>query len=247
MKKLLLTISYDGTDYHGWQIQPNGITVQEVMENATERLFGKKTDVTGCSRTDAGVHAKEYVCSFKGETTIPTDKIPIVLNTFLPDDIRAYKCEEVPDDFNARFCTLKKAYEYKILNAPVSDPNLRRNVWHYPINLDFEEMKKAAQILEGKHDFAAFCAAGSVVKNTVRNLMKLSLSKEGNIITIRAEGDGFLYNMVRIIAGTLVYVGNGKLTKENVKEYLEKKDRRLMGITAPPQGLMLVEVTYGKD
>ncbi len=240
-----LTMAYDGTEYHGWQRQKNGITVQEVMEDAALKLFGKKTDVTGCSRTDAGVHAKEYVCSFKGETTIPTDKIPIVLNTFLPEDIRAYKCEEVSEDFNARFYAIKKAYEYKILNAPVSDPNLRRSVWHYPIKLDIDEMKKAARILEGKHDFAAFCAAGSVVKSTVRNLMELSVNKDGDIITIRAEGDGFLYNMVRILAGTLVYVGNGKLTKENVREYLLKKDRRLMGITAPPQGLTLVEVTYG--
>ena len=120
-------------------------------------------------------------------------------------------------------------------------------MWHYPIELNLEEMKKAAGILEGKHDFAAFCAAGSVVKSTVRNLMKLTITKEGDILTIRAEGDGFLYNMVRIIAGTLVYVGNGKLTCDNVKEYLLKKDRRLMGITAPPQGLTLVEVTYGKD
>lgn len=242
-----LTIAYDGTEYHGWQRQKNGITVQEIMEDATQRLFGKKTDVTGCSRTDAGVHAKEYVCSFSGETTIPTDKIHVVLNTFLPEDIRAYSCEEVSGDFNARFCAIKKAYEYKILNASVNDPNLRRSVWHYPIALNLEEMKKAASFLEGKHDFAAFCAAGSVVKSTVRNLYSLSVNKEGDIITIRAEGDGFLYNMVRIIAGTLVYVGNGKLTCGDVREYLLKKDRRLMGITAPPQGLTLVEVTYGKN
>ena len=148
MRNLLLTLRYDGTQFHGWQIQPNAVTVQQELCNALKRISGNDENIIGCSRTDAGVHAKEYVCSFKGETTIPTDKIPIVLNTFLPDDIRAYKCEEVPDDFNARFCTLKKAYEYKILNAPVSDPNLRRNVWHYPINLDFEEMKKAIKARE---------------------------------------------------------------------------------------------------
>ena len=241
-----LTMAYDGTCYHGWQRQKNGITVQEIMENTLFEIFGKETVVTGCSRTDAGVHASVYVCSFIAETTIPCDKIPIVINNKLPEDIRAYECEEVDSSFNARFNAVKKAYEYKILNAPVNNPLLRNRVWHYPIALDVSKMEKAALILQGKHDFAAFCAAGSTAKTTVRNLMSLTVKKEGDIITVRAEGDGFLYNMVRILAGTLVYVGNGKLSIDEVGEYLEKKDRRLMGITAPPQGLTLVEVTYGK-
>ena len=222
-----MTMAYDGTNYHGWQRQKNGITVQEVLENILTEVFSKETVVTGCSRTDAGVHAKVYVCNFCGETTIPTEKIPFVLNTKLPDDIRVYKCEEVPKDFNARFHTVTKAYEYKIVNRAFNDPLLRNFAWHYPVELDIEKMKKAAEIIKGKHDFASFCAA-----------------KEGDIITVRAAADGFLYNMVRIIVGTLVYVGNGKLSENDIKELIEKKDRREMGITAPPQGLSLVEVNY---
>jgi len=239
-----LTIAYDGTNYCGWQRQKNGITVQEVMEDVVSEMFGKETAVTGSSRTDAGVHAKTYVCSFKGETTIPVGRMHTVLNTRLPRDIRAYKCECVPENFNARFDAVKKAYEYKILNAEVSDPILRNYAWHYPIKLDFEKMTQAAEIMKGKRDFKAFCAAGSTVKTTVRNLMELSLKKEGNLITVRAAADGFLYNMVRIITGTLVYVGNGKLSTEDIEMLITGKDRRLMGITAPPQGLALVEVIY---
>ena len=239
-----MTMAYDGTNYHGWQRQKNGITVQEVLEDKLCEMFGKETTVTGCSRTDAGVHARIYVCSFSGETTIPTDKIPFVLNTMLPDDIRVYKCEEADDTFNARFHTVTKAYEYKIVNRNFADPLLRNFAWHYPVLLDVEKMKRAAEIIKGKHDFASFCAAGSVVKSTVRNLTELTVTKENDVITIRAAADGFLYNMVRIIVGTLVYVGNGKLCENDIKELIEKKDRREMGITAPPQGLSLVEVNY---
>lgn len=239
-----LTIAYDGTAYHGWQRQKNGITVQEVLEEIISDVFGNDTTITGCSRTDAGVHARTYVCSFSGKTTIPTDKIPFVLNTKLPDDIRAYKCETVHDDFNARFETVSKAYEYKILNRCFHDPLERNFAWHYPVKLDVEKMVKAAKIIEGKHDFASFCAAGSSVKSTVRNLMELSVEVDGDLITVRAKADGFLYNMVRIIVGTLVYAGNGKLCVEDIKELIDKKDRRLLGITAPPQGLSLVEVNY---
>lgn len=239
-----LTMAYDGTLYHGWQRQKNGITVQEVLEKAVSDMFGKETAITGCSRTDAGVHAKIYVCSFQGETSIPCEKIPFVLNTVLPPDIRAYKCEAMDENFNARFNTVTKAYEYKILNAPVADPLLRNFAWHYPVKLDVEKMKKAAQIIVGKHDFASFCAAGSKVKSTVRTVTELSVSVDGNLITVRAAADGFLYNMVRIIVGTLVYVGNGKLLVNEIEDLLHKKDRRLMGITAPPQGLSLVEVNY---
>ncbi len=239
-----LTMAYDGTNYHGWQRQKNGITVQEVMEDVLGKMFGVPTAVTGCSRTDAGVHAKVYVCSFSGETTIPSDKIPFVLNTMLPDDIRAYECVVMHDSFNARFETVSKAYEYKILNRCFHDPLLRNYAWHYPVKLDIEKMKKAAEIIRGKHDFASFCAAGSVVKSTVRNVTDLTVNSDGDVITVRAEADGFLYNMVRIITGTLVYVGNGKLQVEDIENLINKKDRRLLGITAPPQGLSLVEVNY---
>lgn len=239
-----LTMAYDGTAYHGWQVQKNGITVQEVLQNVLKDIFKADIAVTGCSRTDAGVHAKTYVCSFSADTTIPPGKIPFVLNTHLPEDIRAYNCSAVEDGFNARFQTVTKAYEYKIVNRPFQDPLMRNFAWHYPVKLDVEKMRKAAQIIKGERDFAAFCAAGSKVKTTVRNVTELSVKEEDGIITVRAAANGFLYNMVRIIVGTLVYVGNGKLSVEDVKTALEKKDRRLCGITAPPQGLALVEVNY---
>ena len=239
-----MTLAYDGTNYHGWQRQKNGITIQEVIEDCLTEIFGREAVVTGCSRTDAGVHAKTYVCCFSGETTIPADKMPFVLNTMLPSDIRVYKCETQREDFNARFETVSKAYEYVIVNRPFADPLLRNFAWHYPVKLDIEKMKKAASIIQGKHDFASFCAAGSSAKTTVRNLMELTVRADGDIITVRAKADGFLYNMVRIIVGTLVYVGNGKLSENDIKSLIDKKDRRLMGITAPPQGLSLVEVNY---
>ena len=152
--KYKLTLSYDGTNYHGWQFQKNGITIQEVLENALSKIFNCNIAVTGCSRTDARVHAEKYVCSFEGETTIPTSKIATVINTKLPEDIRAYHCEEEKEDFNARFDTKKKAYEYRILNREVADPILRNYVWHYPIKLDVKKMQKAAKIIQGKRDFA---------------------------------------------------------------------------------------------
>lgn len=239
-----MTLSYDGTNYHGWQRQHNGITVQEVIEDSLSEIFHSNITVTGCSRTDAGVHARIYVCNFSGSTTIPADKIPFVLNTVLPPDIRVFACETVDDTFNARFNTISKSYEYIIVNRCFADPLLRNFAWHYPIKLDVEKMKEAASLIRGKRDFASFCAAGGSAKTTVRNLMELSVKEEKNIITIKASADGFLYNMVRIIVGTLVYVGNGKLSVDNLLSLLEKKDRRLMGITAPPQGLSLVEVNY---
>lgn len=240
----ILKIAYDGTLYHGWQRQKNGITVQEVMENTLSELLGTETAVTGCSRTDAGVHAKIYVCNFRGETSIPEEKLPIVLNMYLPPDIRVYGCKATREDFNARFCTHGKIYEYKILNRAYADPILRNFVWHYPIKLDVDKMRLAAEKMRGKRDFACFCAAGSRVKSTVRNLYELSVLDDGDMITIRAGADGFLYNMVRIITGTLVYVGNGKLTADEVAALMDKGDRRLAGITAPPQGLALTEVFY---
>ncbi len=242
--KYKLTLMYDGTAYHGWQRQQNGITVQEVAENKISAMLGTETAVVGCSRTDAGVHAKMYVCSFFGSTTIPADKIPFVLNTALPPDIRAVGCEIADDAFNARFDTVKKTYEYRILNSVHADPFLRNYAWHYPIALDFDEMSRACEIIRGKRDFRCFMAAGSKVKNTVRNLSELKLERDGKLITVTAAADGFLYNMVRIIVGTLVYIGNGKLKNDELEGLFAAGDRRKMGITAPPQGLSLVKVEY---
>lgn len=241
---LKLTIKYDGTSYHGWQRQPNGITVQEVLEDTLEKVFKKKIVVTGCSRTDAGVHAAMHVSNFKCDTSIPVHKIPLVLNQYLPQDIRAAECVVEKDDFNARYHTVEKTYRYRILNSEHNDPFLGRYSWHYPIKLDVEKMKQAAEYMVGERDFTAFMASGSSAKTTVRNLKRVEVEKTGDLITITATANGFLYNMVRIIVGTLVYVGNGKLTAEEVKTILIEKDRRLGGVTAPPEGLRLEEVVY---
>ncbi|MBR5535352.1 MAG: tRNA pseudouridine(38-40) synthase TruA [Clostridia bacterium] len=241
---LKLTLKYDGTEYHGWQRQPNGITIQEILEDALEKVMKKKITVTGCSRTDAGVHALMHVSNFKCETSIPVHKIPLVLNQQLPEDIRAVDCTLEEDGFNARYHTKEKTYRYRILNCEHNDPFLSRFVWHYPIKLDVDAMKKAAESMVGEKDFTAFMASGSSAKTTVRNLKRVEVEKDGNLITITATANGFLYNMVRIIVGTLVYVGNGKLTVDEVARILEEKDRTLGGVTAPPQGLRLEEVVY---
>ncbi len=239
-----LTLKYDGTAYHGWQRQPNGITVQEVLEDALEKVFKKKIVVTGCSRTDAGVHAVMHVSNFRCNTSIPVNKIPLVLNMYLPNDIRAYECSIESEDFNARYNTVEKTYRYRILNCEHNDPFIGRYAWHYPIKLDVDKMKEAAKYMVGERDFTAFMASGSSAKTTVRNLKRAEVEKDGDLITITVTANGFLYNMVRIITGTLVYVGNGKMSPESVKKILDEKDRRLGGVTAPPEGLRLEEVVY---
>lgn len=235
---------YDGTLYHGWQRQPNGITVQEVLEDALFKISGEKIAVTGCSRTDAGVHARMHVSNFKADLSIPPSKMPFALNAYLPRDVRVQMCEEAGEDFNARYDTTEKTYRYRILNCEHADPFLARYAWHYPIRLDVEKMKAAALKIQGERDFSAFMAAGSRVKTTVRNLKRLDVEKNGKLITVTACANGFLYNMVRILTGTLVYVGNGKIDLSEIDGILENKDRRRGGITAPPEGLMLEDVKY---
>lgn len=242
--KFKLTLMYDGTNYHGWQRQKNGVTVQEVLEDALAGVFGAETPVVGCSRTDARVHARMFVCSFSADTTIPADKLPFVLNTALPPDIRAVKGETAPEGFNARFDAVKKTYEYRILNTVHADPFLRNYAWHYPAALDAAEMERACGLIRGRRDFRCFMAAGSKAKTTVRDLSELSLVRDGGLITVTASANGFLYNMVRIIVGTLVYVGAGKLRADDLEALIEGRDRRALGLTAPPQGLCLVRVEY---
>lgn len=242
--KLKLTIKYDGTAYHGWQRQQNALTVQEVLEDALSRISHSPISVVGCSRTDAGVHAAMHVSSFCMDTSIPVGKIPLVLNMYLPPDIRAYACEEADNSFNARYDTKEKTYRYRILNSEHNDPFLARYVWHYPIKLDIDKMRAAASLMVGEKDFTAFMASGSSAKTAVRHLKRADVNKRGDIIELTVSANGFLYNMVRIITGTLVYVGNGKLSDEEVGRIIEQKDRRLGGVTAPPQGLILEEVVY---
>ena len=242
MANFKLTLAYDGTNYHGWQIQPNAVTIQELLQGALKKITNEDINVTGSSRTDAGVHARKYVCSFSSDTTISLDRIPHALNSCLPDDVRVSKCEIVPDDFNARFSTKGKTYLYRINTSKVPDVFNIKYSWHVTYALDFDKMCTEAKKLVGTHDFASFMASGSDVVNTIRTVTDLKLSRNGDFINMYITADGYLYNMVRIIAGTLVYVGMGKI--DDIAEVINAKDRTKAGKTAPPQGLFLYDIEY---
>ena len=244
MKRIKLTIAYDGTNYCGWQVQPNGITIEEVINKALSKLTGEEILVIGASRTDSGVHAMGNVAVFDTETTIPPEKIGIALNQRLPEDIVITKSEEVPLDFHPRYCDCSKTYEYHIVNTRIPVPTKRLTNWFVSYELDIDKMRQAASYLVGEHDFVSFCNVRTDVENTVRTITALDVIENGNEITIRITGNGFLYNMVRIIVGTLIRVGRGFYTPEKVKEILEAKDRKAAGVTAPAHGLMLMNIEY---
>ncbi len=241
-----LIIAYDGTAYHGWQIQKNGITVQEAVREAVKKVTGEAVNVIGCGRTDAGVHALNYACNFKTESSIPADRFKNALNTYLPKDIRCKSSEEVDEDFHASYSATGKTYIYRILNRPEADVFERNYSWHYKYDVDIEKMRKAAEAFIGEHDFIGFAAAGFTVSTTVRTIYDLKVHENNGIITIEITGNGFLYNMVRIIAGTLVMMGNGKIDYTKAAEIIASKERKRAGITAPPDGLFLKEVFYGE-
>lgn len=244
MKRIKLTIAYDGTNYCGWQIQPNGITIEEVLNKALTKMLDEEIIIIGASRTDSGVHAMGNVAVFDTETTIPADKIGVALNQRLPDDIVITKSEEVPLDFHPRYCNCSKTYEYHIINTRIPIPTKRLTNYFVSYVLDIDKMRQAASYLVGEHDFVSFCNVRTDVGNTVRTITELDILTNGNEITIRITGNGFLYNMVRIIVGTLIRVGRGFYEPEKVKEILEAKDRKAAGVTAPAHGLMLVEINY---
>lgn len=244
MRNIKLIIQYDGMNYHGWQIQENAITIQEVLENALNKLIGVKPRISGCGRTDTGVHAKAYVCSFKTKTSIPSNKLPYALNRFLPDDIVCIEACDMENDFDAHKSAIGKTYSYVILNSKYPDVFYKNRAWHYRYDLDVDKMKKAAKYFLGTHDFLGFAASGFTVQTTVRTIHSIEITQNDNLITIDVSGNGFLYNMVRIIAGTLVFVGNGKIDAEKIPEIIDSKDRKRAGITAPACGLYLKEVFY---
>ena len=247
MKRIKLTVAYDGTNYCGWQIQPNGVTVQEVLEGALGDLLKEEIHIMGASRTDAGVHALGNVAVFDTGARMPGDKYSYALNTRLPADIRIQESREVSSDFHPRFAKTVKTYEYRILNRRFPDPTRRLYSFFYYYPLDEERMRRGAAYLVGEHDFKSFCTAKADVESTVRTVYSLDVEREGDMITLRIRGNGFLYNMVRIIAGTLLRVGSGAMEPERVKEILEARDRSLAGETARPEGLTLVGIEYPED
>lgn len=247
MKRIKLTVAYDGTNYCGWQIQPNGITVEEVLNRELSALTKTKVTVIGASRTDSGVHARGNVAVFDTDSPIPPDRIAYALNRRMPEDIVVIRSEEVPADWHPRYQNSVKTYEYHILNSKMPDPTKRHTTYFVSYHLDIQKMREAAAYIVGEHDFASFCNIHTNVEDTVRTIYELAIEKNGEEWTIRIRGNGFLYNMVRIIVGTLLRVGRGFYTPEQVKEILEVKDRKSAGVTAPPQGLMLMQIEYEKD
>lgn len=244
MKRIKLIVAYDGTSYCGWQIQPNGLTIEEVLNRALFRLTGETIRVTGASRTDAGVHARGNVAVFDTASPIPADRFAYALNPLLPEDIVIVKSEEKDAGWHPRYQNCVKTYEYNILNREMPDPLRRRDTWHVSFPLDIGKMTEAAAYLTDEHDFKSFCSIHTGVKTTVRTVYELDIEKDGDILTIRISGNGFLYNMVRIIAGTLVEVGRGFYEPENVRDMLKAQDRERAGATAPPHGLVLADIAY---
>lgn len=244
MKRVLLTVAYDGTAYHGWQIQPNGITVQQVLQEALLKLLGKKTSVTGSSRTDAGVHAEGFCCHIDCEENIPDSAFLKGLNAILPPDIAVKECRTVPSDFHARYSAFGKEYVYYINNSKRKDPFISRYSWQIERELSVEKINDFCAKMVGKHDFYAFSSSGRTVEDTVRTVKECYAVKKDDIIEIHISADGFLYNMVRIIVGTCVEVSDGRIKAENAESIFGSRNRENAGITAPPQGLFLKKVFY---
>lgn len=246
MKRIKLEIAYDGTNYCGWQIQPGKPTVEEEINKALTELLKEEIIVIGASRTDSKVHSRGNVAVFDTNSLIPAEKICFALNQRLPDDIKVQRSEEVPTDFHPRRVNCRKTYEYRILNRRIAIPTERyfSNFIYFPLNI--EAMQSAAQYLVGKHDFKSFCSVKTQASETVRTIYMIHVEKQEDMITISVTGNGFLYNMVRIIAGTLIEVGRGAYPPEKIKDILAGCDRALAGPTALPHGLTLVKIDYSQ-
>lgn len=245
MRRVRLIVAYDGTNYCGWQVQPNGITVEEVLNREIVRLTGEDIHVIGASRTDSGVHALGNVAVFDTESSIPPERMAYALNQRMPEDIVIIRSDEVMPDWHPRYQReVSKTYEYHIYNAPVPNPLKRNYSAFVSFPMDVEKMRQGAEYLVGEHDFVSFCNIRTNVSDTVRTVHSITITQDGADIVIRITGNGFLYNMVRIIAGTLIRVGRGFYAPERVKEILEERKRTAAGVTAPAAGLVLAEIEY---
>ncbi|MEZ0537398.1 tRNA pseudouridine(38-40) synthase TruA [Caldicellulosiruptoraceae bacterium PP1] len=244
MKNILLTIEYEGTNYHGWQKQNNKITIQGTIENAIYKMTKEKVNLVGSGRTDAGVHALNQKANFLTETKVPIEKIPVALNSLLPSDISIKDAKEVDLNFNARYSAKQKTYKYLIYNGKTRSAIMRNLSYFYRGQLDILKMEQALEYFIGRYDFTAFCSSGSEVKSKIREIKNAYLSVENDYISIYVTANGFLYNMMRIIAGTILDVGCGKIKPTDIPLIIESKDRNKAGKTLPPWGLYLVDVVY---
>ncbi|WP_099204792.1 tRNA pseudouridine(38-40) synthase TruA [Scatolibacter rhodanostii] len=245
MRNLLLKIAYNGEKYHGWQIQQNAVAVQEVFQKALYKVTGKESDLKGCSRTDSGVHAREFCLSLKTDSPIPSERMIAAINHYLPLDIAVLDCQEMPEDFHARYSCVGKMYRYEIWNNAVRDPFLENRALHYWYPLDVDVLQQAASYYVGTHDFSSFCTLDRREKgDLVRTITQAKVFREKEKVIFEVCGDGFLYNMVRIMVGTLLRVQQGKILPDDIGKIIEGKDRGLAGPTAPPEGLYLQKVFY---
>ena len=239
-----MIVAYDGTNYHGWQSQPNAVTIEQILNEQLSRLLGEEITIIGASRTDAGVHAEGNVAVFDTETSIPPEKISLAINRTLPDDIVVQESFEVQADFHPRKCDSIKTYEYRILNRRTDMPVKSRNTYHVHRKLDVEKMREAASYFVGQHDFRNFCSVHTQAKSTVRIIYSLDIDECDDELILTVQGNGFLYNMVRMLTGALVDVGMGKIEPEDRQKIIQSKDRSLAGKTLQPNGLYLLNVMY---
>ena len=243
-RNIAMRIIFDGSRYHGWQVQKSETTVAGTLESALSQICKQSIKIAGCGRTDAGVHAMMYCANFKTSSGIPAQRLPFAVNALLPADIAVQKAMQVPDDFNANLSCIKKEYTYKIFNSQVRNPFYSGKAHFYPQALNIEAMRKAAQHFVGTHDFAAVRSVGTETKTTIRTVFWYEVEECGEFIEMRVCADGFLYNMARAMAGTLLYVSEGKISPDELPDLLKQKDRRLTGPTAPPGGLYLTGIWY---
>lgn len=244
MRNIAMILMYEGTAYHGWQVQKNAVTVCETMERAATMVMGHRVKITGCGRTDAGVHAKNYVANFRTDSRIPVERIPYAMNTHLPHDIVVREAFEVPEEFNSITHCVKKEYTYQVYNSRIRDPFYVNRACFYPKHLDEGVMQAAADRFVGTHDFAAVRSVGTDVKSTVRTCHYFTVERQDNLLSLRVCCNGFLYNMARAMCGTVIYAAEGKFPPEAITEILEQGDRTAAGPTLPPGGLYMTKLWY---
>lgn len=244
MKRVMLIVAYDGTNYHGWQMQPNAVTIEQILNEKLSELLKEDIQVIGASRTDAGVHAEGNVAVFDTNTSIPGEKISYALNHLLPEDIVIQESFEVEPDFHPRKCDSIKTYQYRILNRNFNLPVKGRNAYHFYRKLDLDKMRKAAAYFVGKHDFKNFCSSHTQAKSTIRIIYSFDIEEEDEEIVLTVSGNGFLYNMVRMLTGTLLDVGTGRMSPDKIPELLAAKERVHSPNTAPARGLTLLDIEY---
>ena len=244
MRNIALKLTYNGTAYHGWQVQKNASSVCETLQKAISRVCGEPVRLTGCGRTDAGVHAERYVANFRTESRIPIDRMPYAINTHTPEDIAVREAVEVGEDFNAIGSCVKKEYTYRIYNSRFKNPFYVNRAYFYPKRLDEDFLNRAAHMFVGTHDFRAVRSVGTETRTTVRTVYWCDVTRNGDLLELRVCADGFLYNMVRAITGTVLYAAEGKFAPEDIPAILESGDRTLAGPTVPPGGLYLTRIWY---